>query len=241
MTTRSAKAGRPGRGRLFVHGVSEGRWLDIPREAFTHAGFRAWACSDDFPEEGRISFLQGDVYVDMAAERLESHVKVKTEVTRVLGNVVVEEDLGGFFGDGTGLSNEDAEVAHVPDGTFVSWKSFEAGRVRQVPSPTGDGDFTELEGAPDMVLEVVSPSSVEKDTRLLRELYHRAGIAEYWLIDARGDEVQFQILCHRPKGYASAPQKGGWQRSRVFGRSFRLERTRDRLGDWRYRLLIQGT
>jgi Uma2 family endonuclease len=36
----------------------------------------------------------------------------------------------------------------------------------------------ELEGTPDWVLEVVSQSSVAKDTKWLRESYHKAGIPE---------------------------------------------------------------
>src|SRR5256885_8764701 len=45
--------------------------------------------------------------------------------------------------------------------------------------------YLELEGTPDMVLEVVSESSVQKDTKRLRQLYWQAGIREYWLVDAR--------------------------------------------------------
>ena len=43
-------------------------------------------------------------------------------------------------------------------------------------------------------MEIVSPSSVSKDKKHLRECYYRAGIPEYWLIDARGEDVEFDIL-----------------------------------------------
>jgi Uma2 family endonuclease len=85
-------------------------------------------------------------------------------------------------------------------------------------------------------MEIVSNTSVRKDTRRLREAYHRAGIREYWLIDARGEEIHFQVLQHTPAGYVAAPGRGGWQRSAVFGRLFRLQRRRGRLRLWRYTL-----
>ncbi len=89
------------------------------------------------------------------------------------------------------------------------------------------------------MLEIVSNSSVSKDKRKLRQAYHQAGIREYWLIDARGDELEFQILHWRKKGYLAAPRQDGWQRSQVFGRSFQLSRTRDRRGNWRYELAVR--
>jgi hypothetical protein len=44
------------------------------------------------------------------------------------------------------------------------------------------------------------------------------------------------VLLHEPGGYIAAPRRGDWQRSRVFGRHFLLERGRDRLGEATYRL-----
>src|SRR5205807_2279951 len=106
--------------------------------------------------------------------------------------------------------NEAAGVANNPDATFISWAGLEKGRVHLVPRTGAQGQYIELEGTPDWVLEIVSDSSVEKDTRLLRTAYHRAGIREYWLVDARGPELVFQILQWRKAGYAAAAKRGGW-------------------------------
>jgi Uma2 family endonuclease len=57
----------------------------------------------------------------------------------------------------------------------------------------------------------------------------RAGVPEYWLIDARGDEIDFPVLHRRKTGYAAVPQRDGWQKSKVFGRWFRLTRQKDDL------------
>ncbi len=211
----------------------------IPESALTLQGFREWSWSDEFPREGRISFIDGEVIFDMSQERIESHVKVKTETSRVLSTINAEEDLGEFLNDGAGVTNLHAHISVVPDAVFATWESFEQNRVRWVPSKALAGDFLELEGTPDWLLEVVSPSSVGKDTAVLFKGYHKAGIPEYWLIDARGDEIEFTIFRHAPKGYEAQPVKNGWQFSPVFGRHFRLKRTKNRLGGWRYQLEVR--
>jgi Uma2 family endonuclease len=88
-------------------------------------------------------------------------------------------------------------------------------------------------------MEILSDSSVEKDTKRLRAAYHRAGILEYWLIDARGAEISFQILSWRQGGYVAVPSRDGWIHSKVFGCDFRLSRSRDRLGLWSYKLDVR--
>ena len=56
------------------------------------------------------------------------------------------------------MSNVDADLSVKPDGTFVSNAAIEEERVRFVEGMR-EG-VLELEGEPDMVLEVVSQSSV---------------------------------------------------------------------------------
>lgn len=116
-------------------------------------------------------------------------------------------------------------------------ESLKSGRVRLVQ---GDKEaYVELEGSPDMVLEVVSASSVEKDTETLRELYWQAGITEYWLVDARADRLNFTILRREAGGYVAARKQAGWVKSRVFHRGFRLTCRPDDTGNPEYRLSVR--
>jgi len=200
-------------------------------------GFREWVHAVALPPGCRVTYIAGKVLIDMSPERIGSHSAVKMEVSSVLYRLVRERGLGQFYPDGTLVSNRAAEVSNEPDAIFVSQATFAAGRARLVPS-ADQRDFVEVEGSPDMVLEIVSPSSVGKDTVRLRERYHLAGIAEYWLIDARGDDVQFDILRHTPAGYDPMPPAAGWLPSEVFGRRFRLDRVRDPQGVWMYTLHV---
>jgi Uma2 family endonuclease len=86
------------------------------------------------------------------------------------------------------------------------------------------------------VLEVVSRSSVRKDTQLLREAYAAGGVPEYWVINAFGPEIDLQILLRQGGSYAPAPAMDGWVQSALFDREFRLTRQHDPLGYWQYTL-----
>jgi Uma2 family endonuclease len=130
-------------------------------------------------------------------------------------------------------------LSNVRLSLFATWETLSSGRLKLVPREGHSGEFIELAGSPDWVLEVVSRNSVRKDTKLLRQSYHRAGIPEYWLVDAMGEEIDFQLLIHEPDAYVQAESEEGWRHSPVFNRSLRLERRRDRLGYWDYTLHVR--
>ena len=58
-----------------------------------------------------------------------------------------------------------------PDITFVS-----ASRMDIVESDN-------IRGAPDLVVEIISPSNSERDVVRKRDIYARHGVGEYWIAD----------------------------------------------------------
>lgn len=211
--------------------------LHIPLGIDDLASFRRWVRSDEFPKEGRICFLQGEVWVDMSREQFYSHNQVKTEFTRVISTLVKSERLGPWCSDGMRLSNPNAELSCVPDGFFFYHQSLDSGRIR--PIEGAEGGCVEFEGTPDMALEVVSDSSEKKDSQMLHERYWKAGITEYWIVDARDDRLEFEVFKHGPKGYIGTRKQSGWAKSKVFGKSFRLMRQHDQRGNSEYTLEVR--
>jgi Uma2 family endonuclease len=219
--------------RFVLDGVSIG----IPGWVVDHASFRQWFQSDDFPQEGRVSFLNGEVMFDMSYEQIYSHNRLKMVISRVLDSLATQQKLGVFFPDGLLISHLGAEVSNNPDGVFVANDSFHDGTVQRIEG--AKHGFIELEGSPDMVLEIVSDSSVKKDRELLREAYWKAGIREYWLVDARGEKLDFQILKHTSKGYSPTRAASSWMKSLVFGKSFCLTATKNHLGHPDFELQVR--
>lgn len=210
--------------------------IHVPSIAFTLQGFSSWATSDNYPQGLRASFIDGEIYLDMSGEELQTHLAIKGEVYRSIATLNRTVKLGMVFPDGALVTNELAALSSEPDATFASMKCIRSGRVNLIPREGAEGQYMQLMGTPDWVLEVVSDSSVKKDTVLLRQAYYRAGIREYWLIDARGKEIDFQILQWRKSGYVAAPKRSGWRYSRIFKHEFQLVRERNELDLWEYTL-----
>jgi Uma2 family endonuclease len=202
--------------------------LVVPPEVTDLPSFHDWVRSDTFPERGRIDFLTGEIWIDMSEEQLFSHVRVKGEFCRVLSNLEREHQQGFYLVDGARVSHPEADLSAVPDGVFILNASVQTMRVQIVPGSSGG--HIRLQGAPDVVLEVVSDSSVQKDTIRLRQLYWKAGVREYWLVDARRQPATFEILRHRAKGFVTVRERDGWLMSEVLGKSFRLTQHPDPLG-----------
>jgi Uma2 family endonuclease len=145
--------------------------------------------------------------------------------------------MGIFLGDGVLLSNFAANISGNPDGTFISHETLRSDRIRVLEGSRGG--YTEIQGSPDMVLEVVSRSSVEKDYELLRKAYWEADIPEYWLVDARKEPLKFDILRHGPRGYVATRKQAGWVKSAVFGKSFQLTQRKDQHGHPEFSLAVR--
>jgi hypothetical protein len=222
----------------MVHVVNEiGQEVIIPDWVMDLESFRRWAAADDFPETGRIWFLNDEVWVDRSQEQVFTHVGVKTEYTAVLAPLAKNDKLGMYLTDGVKLSNVQAGISGNPDGVFVSYEALTAQRVLLVEGM--EEGYLELEGSPDMVLEVVSRSSVRKDRVVLRGAYWETGIREYWLVDARKPPLSFDILRYTAKRYARCRKYDGWIKSGVFQKSFRLTQTVDPLGHPEYTLEVR--
>lgn len=69
-------------------------------------------------------------------------------------------------------------------------------------------------GAPDLVMEVVAPDSIERDYKVKRKQYERARVREYWIIDEVFERISLLRLNDRGK-YRFAAASDGILRSRV--------------------------
>jgi len=212
--------------------------VEIPLDIRSLADFRRWALSPEFPERGRIDFLAGRIEVDMSPEDLFCHGTLKGEIHAVLHRLVKEAGLGHLFVDSTRVSCPEADLSVEPDIVFLSHAAIESGRVRLVPKAGGEpGRYVEIEGPPDLVVEVVSDTSQAKDTRRLPAAYFRASVSEFWLADARGDTPIFCIHRRGSGGFVPvAPDAEGFQSSAVLQCGFRLDARRDAQGHWTFDL-----
>ncbi len=192
--------------------------IRIPTDAAADfAAFRRWTKSRDFPEQGDYAFLGDELWADLSMETLV-HNQLKSLITIVVGGLVMSERLGVFFSDRMRLVHERVSLSTEPDAMFTSQEAVSSRRVRWDKGPNS----LEVIGSPDMVLEIVSSGSVNKDTVNLRDLYARAGIAEYWIVNPLHGTLQFDVLRLVRGKYVATRKSAGWVKSAVFGKSFRF-------------------
>lgn len=210
--------------------------IEIPMNIRTLADFREWVHSNSFPEQGRIDFIGNRIEVDMSPEDFFMHGTPKSQIARVLGNWIEERDLGHIVIDSTRISSPLAELSAEPDIVFISYETFETDKARLVPKASGEADrFIEVEGAVDLVVEIISDSSVTKDTRRLPPAYFEAGVRELWLVDARRGDLRFQIHHRGQTEFQPVnADEDGFQHSSVFQHRFRLERQPHPRARWKY-------
>ena len=123
----------------------------------------------NWPEDERIELIDGVIYhVSMPSIK---HQSIVGEIDFILKSFVKKKKgKCRVFGAGIDVRLDcDDKTMVVPDITVVCKKD----------------DFTEqyLNGAPDLVVEVLSPSTRKKDMTLKLQKYVNAGVREYWIVD----------------------------------------------------------
>ena len=163
-----------------------------------------WADAQLMPEDGkRYEAIDGELYVTPAPAR--RHQRISGRVFTALVGLMEGPGHGWVYSAPIGVAFPETEEGVQPDIIFVS------------------RDRTELlvdegiRGAPDLVVEILSPGTAVRDRGIKRKLYQRQGVAQYWIADPETESVEvwdFEARATGPASYTgSLPVKLG-------GRSF---------------------
>lgn len=120
------------------------------------------------PDDERYELLDGELIM-VPAPRVD-HQLVIIELASLMHAFVKERGLGVVLAAPCDVVLSDTDVVQ-PDVLFVSRERAHV----IVPE--------NVRGAPDLVVEVLSPSTGERDRTVKRALYARHGVREYWQID----------------------------------------------------------
>ena len=131
------------------------------------------------PEGERYELLGGELI--LVASPNEGHQIVSIELGSLMHYHAKAGDLGRVFYAPFDIVFSDTEVVQ-PDIMFIS---KEREHIR-----TG----ADVQGAPDFVVEILSPSSVSRDWNYKRELYAKYGVKEYWIADPVHRMVSVMLL-----------------------------------------------
>ena len=122
------------------------------------------------PEDGnRYEAIAGALYVTPAPT--VRHQRVSKKLFTALVRLLEEAGYGEVLYAPVGVEFPDSAEGVQPDIVYVS---------RERSDIIGE-DW--IRGAPDLVVEVVSPSTAERDRTIKRKLYERHGVKQYWIVD----------------------------------------------------------
>ncbi len=127
---------------------------------------------DDYrntPDDERYELLDGELIV-APAPRLY-HQRVGMQLGALFHMFVKERGLGEVYSAPCDVVFSNTDVVQ-PDLLFVS-------REREHVLHGGDN----VRGAPDVVIEILSPTTAARDRTFKRALYAKHGVKEYWLVD----------------------------------------------------------
>ena len=144
-----------------------------PRIKFTYEDYR------NAPEDRRYELLDGELVVVPSPRT--SHQRVSLELAFRMHGFAQEFRLGSVFVSPFDVVLSDTDVVQ-PDILFVSDQRADI--------------ITEanVRGAPDLVVEILSPTTADRDRTFKRSLYAHHQVKEYWLVDPDAETVEVLTL-----------------------------------------------
>jgi Uma2 family endonuclease len=142
--------------------------------------FDYWQLPDAGP---RYQLINGDLYMAPAPNRFHQDISrtIQFEILKYL-----EREPGGI------VYNAPFDVVLTDINVFQPDLAFFSKERRKVLTEKG------AEGAPDLVVEVLSPSTAPLDLDQKRVVYARTGVSELWIVDPDKLEVQVYDLRRDP-------------------------------------------
>ena len=135
-------------------------------------------------DEKRYELIEGELY--MTPSPNVYHQTVLGRLFVFLTSFIEEKQLGATFCAPLDVVLTPNDVLQ-PDVLFIS-----KGRM---------GIITEnnIQGAPDLVVEILSPGTLERDKIVKKYLYEKHGVKEYWIVDPVGKLVE--VLTLKEEGF----------------------------------------
>ena len=144
-----------------------------PRQKLTYADYLA------APEDKRYELLDGELLETPSPG--EAHQRFQAELGFFLGSHIRERRIGRLYLSLTEVVLSDVDVVQ-PDLLFVSNERMD------IIVPSG------VHGGPDLVVEILSPATAERDKGYKRALYAQHGVKEYWLVGTDAGTITVLLL-----------------------------------------------
>lgn len=128
----------------------------------------------------RYEIIEGVLYVANAPSI--EHQFTVSEIHFQLKLFIRDKELGQVYTSPLEVHLSETTRPVQPDVLFI--------RAQHQPPPSTQF----FEGAPDLIVEVISPSSIRLDRHIKFDAYEKSSVAEYWLADPKARLVEVYTL-----------------------------------------------
>jgi len=148
-------------------------------------------------DDERYELLNGELVLSLSPK--EIHQSISGILHLMVGTFVRDRGLGKVYFSPFDVVLSDSDVVQ-PDLLFVS--------NERIGIVTADN----VQGAPDLVVEILSPSTADRDRKIKLDLYAKHGVKEYWMVDP--DARTITVLLRGESGFEVNGVYGGGQTMR---------------------------
>ena len=148
------------------------------------AGLRVtWRDVQTMPDDGnRYEAIDGEMYLTPAPS--VRHQLVSMKLADALLQLLVHSGHGLLVSAPVGVEFLETAEGVQPDLVFISTARLNIAREDSV------------QGAPDLVIEILSPRTARRDRTIKLQLYRRQRVAEYWIVDMDVKQIEVWRLAH---------------------------------------------
>lgn len=135
--------------------------------------------ADELTEDVLAEIINNELYISLTPNT--EHQRVSRKLERILIDFVEQRQLGEIFDAPFDVILDKNNVVQ-PDILYISNENAKVVTKKCV------------EGTPDLVIEIISPSSYYRDQVEKKDLYERFGVKEYWIVDPANQVIEIFAL-----------------------------------------------
>jgi Uma2 family endonuclease len=177
--------------------------LEHANEIIQTERIKVWTYDDyaQLPSHGsdRLEVIEGELILSPAPNI--RHQRISSNLLGILRNHVLQNRLGEVF-------SAPLDVVFSPTNTFQPDIVFVSTENKGIITAAN------IQGAPDLLVEIISPSSDRLDRIRKPQVYAQFGVAHFWIVDPVLDLVEeyvlsgssYRLVCERKRNETWTPR-----------------------------------
>jgi Uma2 family endonuclease len=150
----------------------------VSTDRFNQRAFKRWVETRPATDINHYELTNGRIVMTPPAGW--GHGEIEARMSRILFDFVDGNKLGKVFGSSTGYNLPSGDTLE-PDVSFIATSRWLNG------PQVGRGQFLKI--VPNLVVEILSPATAQRDRIEKKKIYETNGVDELWLVDATKREV----------------------------------------------------